>query len=1090
MASILENYGVHEWLCKSNFSFLIGASHPKDLAKRATALSYQSLCLNDFDGVYGLARMHLALKELKKEKNGPMPKLNSGAEIHFSQDHDLPLLLQKTLVLVAKNKCGYHNLCRILSFAHREGKEKAYVPIADLLKADVSGLFAIQPMRGAVRVGQKSEQLEDLYAHFRGEFYFALSRHFHPAEDQWIRPTLALAKKLGALCLLSQDVFFHQRSEKCMSDLVNAIRNNKALSDAHAYFFPNGERSLHDATYFNSAFSSLPVYEAALKLSAQLNASCEFDLSQLHYHYPKEMIPSGFSAQDYLKQLTWAGAKKRYGTQLSKKIIGTLNHELDLIAKLSFADYFLTVWDIVCWARGQNILCQGRGSAANSAVCFVLGITSADPALFDLLFERFISMERGDPPDIDVDFEHERREEVVQYIYRRYGRDRAAMVANVITFRNKGAMRATGKALGLSETVLTRVSHLAESKHFRSSETQDLFAEAKKTGQSKNTSTEGIPWKLWATLADKLQGFPRHLGIHSGGFMLSDASLNHLVPQEPATMVGRTVVQWSKEDIEGLGFFKIDVLSLGMLTAVRKCFDEVKVHYGVSLSLANIPQGDLPTYQMIQNADTVGTFQIESRAQMSMLPRLKPRCFYDLVIQIAIIRPGPIQGKVIHPYLERREGKAPITFPDLKLKPILSRTLGVPIFQEQLMRIAMAVGDFTPGEADELRKNIGVWNVKAFERNLNPWIEKLKRGMEKRGISQVFIDQILGQMRGFANYGFPESHAISFALIAYASSYLKCHYPAAFFVAVLNSQPMGFYAPHTLLQAAKRNGVTISAITINDSFWDNRLEALKKDRDGQTIWGIRLGFRLIKGLSESGTLRLLSVREQSGAWRDFDHFIQTTEVYRNDFSALAAANAFAGFGLARAEALWQAEALPFSPLLVAPEQTLPWRAESTLTQIQHDFGAFQSTLSEHPVMVIKKEEWPYTVSLKNILRAEQLAGCIRNRIVNVFGMTIIRQAPPSAKGMVFITMEDESGFLNLVFTPQIYAQYYKALDRQPFLCVEGRLQKANTHHSILVNKVCRPALSNNIVPFKKASTKQKTTKPLQWEPFITPRQFH
>lgn len=1069
MVSILEKYGFHEWLCKTNFSFLIGASHPYDIVKTASDLKYSSICVNDFDGVYGLARTYRELERLKKNDESNNLKLNFGAEIHFSVDHEKPILLQDTLVLVAKNWEGYKNLCELLTYSHRDGKTNANIPLGYLLSADVSGLLAIQPMRGLIRSNIEKQSFSNLYSHFKVDFYFAISRHFHRSEDKWIRPTIKLAKRIGAKCLLSQDVFFHNRSQKPVSDLLHAIRTNKTLNRCKQHLFPNGERCFHDSKNFERFFCDLPIYEDAIKLSCELDEQCNFSFSQLRYNYPKEMIPDNHTAQGYLERLVWEGAKKRFGNNLSEKVHSRLTHELNLIEKLNFADYFLTVWDIVRWARSKNILCQGRGSAANSAVCFVLGITAVNPDLFDLLFERFISMERDDPPDIDVDFEHERREEVVQYIYERYGRDRAAMVANVITYRGKGAMRAVGKALGVSEELLGEVSKLADYRYFRRSGTRDIISELNKSENSNNTYKD-FSWKLWVELAEKLRGFPRHLGIHSGGFMLTDKSLNYLVPQEPATMENRTVVQWCKDDIEGLGFFKIDILCLGMLTAIRKCFETIEEKYGRKLTLYGIPENDPATYAMIQRSDTVGTFQIESRAQISMLPRLKPRCFYDLVIEIGIIRPGPIQGKIIHPYLERREGKAPVTFPDERLRPILSRTLGVPIFQEQAMRIAIEVGDFTPGEANELRKNIGSWNIKEFEMNLNPWLEKLKKGMEKNGLKKEFIDQILGQMKGFADYGFPESHAVSFALIAYASSYLKCHYPAAFFNAVLNSQPMGFYLPHALIQAAKRNGIKILPVSINHSDWDNKLENISGD-NRQVIYGIRLGFRLVNSLSKSGCQEMLKVRKEIGRWKNFDHFLKTTQVYRDDFTAIAAANAFGDLGISRSEAIWRAEAVPFRQLLDIEGRKIDWNQETKMQQIQRDFHSFNTSLEEHPVTVVKRDPWPYPIPLKSLVAAQNLSSEKKNSIVSTFGMTLVKQSPGSAKGMVFITLEDETGFINLVFTPDVYAKYCHIVERQPFLCVEGRLQKANEYHSILVRRVFEPDLHQNVIKIKsKAET--------------------
>ncbi len=1084
MASILEQYGFHEWLCKTNFSFLTGASHPVDIIRSAALSGYQSICVNDFDGVYGLARCYRELQRLQKENEEVDLKLNYGAEIHFQQDHQQPVLLQDTLVLVAKDWKGYKNLCSLLSYAHRGGKEQANIPIDYLLTADVTGLFAIQPMRGLIRSGEQRQYLPELFDHFNGELYFAISKHFHPSEDQWIQPTLQLVDKLNAGCLLSQDVFFYHRSEKCMSDLMHAIRTNNLFDECKQHLFANGERSFHSAQNLQRFYKDLPIYHQAMALSHRLNQQCQFSLSELSYHYPREMIPESHTPQSYLEHLTWQGAKQRYGENLPEKIIQTLSNELDLIEQLKFADYFLTVWDIVRWARSQDILCQGRGSAANSAVCFVLGITSVDPSLFDLLFERFISMERGDPPDIDVDFEHERREEVIQYIYRRYGRNRAAMVANIVTFRNKGALRAVGKALGIEEDIISQVSNLAHSKFFRSKGTERLVNEVRDNQQV----DKKIPWALWVELTNKLIGFPRHMGIHSGGFMLSDKPLNYLLPQEPATMPGRTVIQWSKEDIEALGFFKIDVLSLGMLTAVRKCFHYIKQCYGRELQLHGIPPDDQATYAMIQRAETVGTFQIESRAQMSMLPRLKPKCFYDLVIEVAIIRPGPIQGKVIHPYLERREGLKPVTFPDERLKPILSRTLGVTIFQEQAMRIAIAVGDFTPGEANDLRKNIGAWNVRDFTRDMDPILVKLQRGMKKNGIKQEFIDQLIGQMKGFSEYGFPESHAVSFALIAYASSYLKCHYPAAFYAAVLNSQPMGFYTPHALLQSAQREQVVVLPVSLNLSDWDCRLEKISR-KDRPNYYALRLGFRLVNGLSETAVKELLKIRYEIGQWNSFEHFLQTANIYRDDFTVLAAAKVFEMFGLSRSEAIWRAEAVPYREIEL-DEKTIQWKKESSMDNIQRDFRAFNTCLSDHPVKIIQKEQWHYSIPVNKLLKARQLEKLSDGRDVFVFGMLLVKQAPSSAKGMVFVTLEDETGFINLVFSPDVYTRFYQLVERQAFLCVVGKLQKAGNYHSILVKRVFEQKRAQDVVSIDRKEVIVTEVDKIDEMQLVKPRMYH
>ncbi|MFK7824058.1 MAG: error-prone DNA polymerase [Oligoflexales bacterium] len=1051
MASSLEKYGWHEWLCKTNFSFLTGASHPHELITRATKEHYASLCINDFDGAYGLARCFLEHKRILSTSQTQNPKLHCGAEIHLSKDHHLPILLQETLVLVVQTWQGYANLCHILTRAHKDGKNDAYISLVELLTSNVEGLVAIQPMRGLMRRGATTAaHFAAIRDHFKQRFYFAISRHLHPAEDSWIQGTVELAKELDTVCLLSQDAFFHHSSRAHLSDLLHSIRHNLCLSDASKHHFPNQERYLHSLQSLEARFAALPCYENSLQASYELANTCNFQLSSLRYHYPQEMIPEGHTAHSFLETLTWKEAKKKF-VIVDSKLSTRLTYELKLIAKMNFADYFLTVWDIVHWARSQDILCQGRGSAANSAVCFILGITSVNPSNFDMLFERFISSERGDPPDIDVDFEHERREEVIRYVYERYGRDKAAMVANVITFRRKGALRAVGKALGIDEGTISLCAKLCKSKMLRGGDAKAVIAEARKEIDDKRLNP--ITWDLWASLTEELRGFPRHLGIHSGGFMISAMPLNQLVPREPASMEGRTVIQWCKDDIEGLGFFKIDLLCLGMLTAVRKAFSYIEGSYGTFLELSSIPHNDSATYNMIQQAETVGTFQIESRAQMTMLPRLRPRCFYDLVIEVAIIRPGPIQGKVINPYLKRRGGLEAVSYPDPVLKPILARTLGVAIFQEQAMRIAVEVGNFTPGEANELRKSIGAWNVKDLSRNLSPYLKKLSEGMRQNNYDEGFIAQILGQMQGFSDYGFPESHAVSFALIAYASSYLKCHYPAAFFTAVLNSQPMGFYSPHSLIQTAKRDGVTVLPICVNDSHWDHKLELLPANlKQIEPCYGIRLGLRLVRSLRKQGALQLVKNRNQE-PFENMQAFLQKTRLVRSDLTALAAANAFQVFGLSRFDAIWISEAAPFHPILEEEEDALNWPVEDPVGQMERDFAATGTSLGPHPTTIFTQGYWSYKPKLTNIHSAGDLQASKKGSKVSVFGMILVKQAPPSAKGMVFITIEDASGFINLVFTPQCYEKYYQEIETAFFLCADGILQKAGEYRSIMVDKV-------------------------------------
>ena len=1040
MVSLLKKYGWHEWLVHTNYSFLKGASYPKNYVERAAQLGYLGLSICDYDGVYGIVQAFSAWQRLPEPQN---LRLLYGAEIHLKQDHDKPLLYQDTIVLYARSLLGYQNLCHILSLCHRESKNQGFIDFEEFITCNLKDLIAICPMRGMIR---SQEPLHHRYKALKEalpeRLYIAISKHLHPAEDYWIKPSLSLSKQLEIPTLMCQDAFFHHAKEKDLSDLVQAIRMNQTMDEAVPYMFPNSERSFKSLVELEARYQNIPGFETSLKTSRDLLASFDFSLKELRYQYPREFIPEGFTAQSYLTHLVWTYAFEKYPQGVPAKTHDLLAKELKLIKHLEFADYFLTVWDIVRWARNQGILCQGRGSAANSAICFMLEITAVDPTKFDLLFERFISVERGDPPDIDVDFEHERREEVIQYIYRHYGRHRAAMVANVITFRTKGAIRFTGKALGISESYLSQASSLGRYQGPRKKRDQkgvDTLAD----------KNDDVPWDLWHSLSERLKGFPRHMGLHSGGFVLTHEKVDLFVPREPATMEDRTIVQWNKDDLEELGFFKIDILALGMLTAIRKSIDLINHHYGQGMTITDIPQGDRPTYAMIQKADTVGTFQIESRAQMSMLPRFRPEKFYDLVVQVGIIRPGPIQGGLIHPFLKRRYGQEPIQYAHPKLIPILKRTNGVPIFQEQVMRIAIAIGDFSPGDADQLRKQLGSW---ALKKDIGSLVGKLEQGMRKHRIPEYFIEQILGQLKGFAEYGFPESHAVSFALIAYSSSWIKCHYPDAFFTALLNSQPMGFYSRHALIQAAGRARVPIRPICIKNSFWDATLEKT----EGQGFFAIRLGFNMVKGLRQNGIEGLTQTPVSERTWQNLEDLLQDITFHRGDLTALAAAGAMESLGIERRAALWVAEAAPLATYI---EEDLHhhFPEEMMLDKVERDFESFGTTLEMHPASLIKKEYWPYQVSLKEIQVSESLNTLPRNLIVKVFGMILVRQAPATAKGMVFVTLEDEKGYVNLAFSPQVYDRFHELVNGQGFICAEGQLQRDGNSQSIWVKKLILPS---------------------------------
>ena len=1083
MASSVKNW--HEWICHTNFSFLLGASHPKELVTRAVDLGYKSLAITDYDGVYGIARAYRELKGLKEKDSSISLKLHYGAEIHLAIDHSLPVCLQDTLILYALSHRGYCDLCKLLTYSHRDGKESANVPLDFLLSASTRDIVAIQPMRGLIRREEGSDlknlidRFGKLREHFSGRFYFAVSRHLNQVEDKWITPTLKLARYLEAPLLPAQDAFFATSRDKDISDLLHAIRHNKRLEEVADQLFVNSRRRLHSLASLRKIYSRISGFENACRNSEKLAETFSFDLNELSYHYPKEMIPRGYTPQAYLEKLVWKYADDKFGTPLPEKILNLLRHELSLVHKLNFADYFLTVRDIVAWARSRGILCQGRGSAANSAICYVLGITAINPDAFDLLFERFISVERGDPPDIDVDFENSRREEVIQYIYTRYGREKAAMVCNIITFKSRGATRFCGKALGVPERAIEMASRLRGKMNFRGKSVSETVAgvKAEFLRNGEISIIDNHTWKLWAELSERILLFPRYMGIHSGGFMLSDKEINWLVPREPATMDGRTVIQWCKEDIEDLGFFKIDILALGMLTAIRKCLELIKSHYNIFLTLSTIPENDEKTYEMIRRADTTGVFQIESTAQMSSLPSLRPVNFYDLVVQVAIIRPGPILAGVKHPYLRRRNGLEAVTYADPRLEPILKRTYGTIIFQEQLMRVAMAVGNFTPGEANEIRKNIGSFNGGG---KIGKWIGKLTRGMIDNGIEENFIREVVQQIKGFSSYGFPESHAASFALLAYASSYLKCHFPAAYFTALLNSQPMGFYQPDSLVKTARHAGVKILPIRVNHSCRETTLEPVKQTSEN-TIFGIRLGFHLVAGLSETGARDLEEKRGRIGGWKSPEHFLESNILSRSDLTALASANTFPGFDTERKTSAWLAEASPFIndpekpgyPRAFVPEtrvaeEPVDFPRESEIETVEADYRATGVSTGRHLTRLIREQSWAYYIPPEQIVTSDRLPEIRPNRFITVFGMIQVRQSPGTARKMLFVTLEDEYGTIQLVIRPHIYTMYAHIIEQQSFLCVLGKLQISGNAYSILVSQVFSPVVKKaDIISVKK-----------------------
>ncbi|MEW6055457.1 MAG: error-prone DNA polymerase [Bdellovibrionota bacterium] len=993
----LTEQGYAELCCKTNHSFLQGASRPEELIEQAARLNLNALAITDRDGVYGMPKAYRAVK------NHPKLKLIVGAELSLEG--------KPPLILLAQNRKAYGLMCRLISASH-EGREKGkaslqwnrFVEMMESPHRD--GLVALAQDGQAVQYGA----LKDL---FGSRLYLPLSRLFDGFDVQRTRRVLEISRIFDLKIIATNDVHYHMASRKVLQDVLTAVREQTTLSGAGRKLHPNAERHLKSADEMRRLFADLP---EAITNTLVVAESCAFSPSELRYCYPSEWIPQGETAQSYLVKLVWEGAKKRYPQGIPPQIVTQIEHELKTIDELKFADYFLTIWEIVEFARAKKILCQGRGSAANSVVCYCLGITAIDPSQIEMLFERFISAERGEPPDIDVDFEHERREEVIQHIYERYGRDRAAMVAALVAYRSRSASREVSKVL---EVDLEQVR------------------------KAENPSPQvGLARKI----AGELYGFPRHLSIHSGGFTLSRDPLIETVPIEPARMEGRTVVQWDKDDLDAIGLLKVDILALGMLTAIRKTCD-----YIGGLSLDRIPRDDARTYEMMQKADTVGVFQIESRAQMNMLGRLLPKNFYDLVIQVAIVRPGPIVGKMVHPYLRRRRGIEPVEFPDPRLVPILKRTLGVPLFQEQVMRIAIKLVNFTPGEADELRRAIGAWRSTGSIEKLG---KKLKAGLLSSGLPQEWVDRVFEQIKGFAEYGFPESHAASFALLAYASSYLRCHYPAEFTCALLNSQPMGFYSSNTLINDARRHGVQVLALHPNASEWDCTLEGK----------ALRIGWRVVKGLGEAEAACILEERKKR-PFQSLLDFCARVRLKPQVLSRLAMGDAFSCFGFDQRHALWEVLAheaflrpdpggqfhLFQNALLSQESQGDPMFAPLDFDEaIRADYASYRLSVRGHPMQALRAK-------LKNLpkITTSQARRFQHGQLVTIAGLAIIRQRPPTAKGTVFSTLEDEEGFLDLILHKSTHERFRALFDEHTFLVARGVIQR-DTHSVSVLVKHLRP----------------------------------
>jgi error-prone DNA polymerase len=988
--------------CLSNFSFLRGASHPEELVERATALGYSALAITDECSVAGAVRAHLAARERGL-------KLLVGSEFR--------LVDGLRCVLLAANRHGYGQLCRLITRARRAAPKGTYrLTRADLEAHGPASLDGCLALWLPGRVPEDGEG-RWLGSRFPGRLWIAVELLTSGQDRRRLAALGQLGERLALPLVAAGDVHMHVRGRRALQDVLTATRLGVPVERAGYALFPNGERHLRPLARLAAVYP--PELTAA---TLEVAARCSFSLDELRYEYPREIVPAGETPASWLRQLTRDGERRRWPQGTPATVRALLEHELALIGELRYEAYFLTVHDIVSHARTRGILCQGRGSAANSAVCFCLGITEVDPARSRMLFERFISRERNEPPDIDVDFEHERREEVIQYVYAKYGRHRAALTATVICYRPRSAIRDVAKALGLDPL---QVNALARSMQWW----DGAHIDEERVREAGLDPSSPVLARVIA-LARGLLGFPRHLSQHVGGFVIARDLLEELVPVENAAMEERTVIQWDKDDLDALGLLKVDLLGLGMLTALRRAFGLVESFRGMRWTLASVPAEDPAVYEMIGHADTLGVFQIESRAQMAMLPRLRPRNYYDLVIEVAIIRPGPIQGDMVHPYLRRRNGLEPVSYPSPEVEGVLRRTLGVPIFQEQVMQLAVVAAGFTPGEADRLRRAMAAWKRKG---GLGPFEERLIRGMRERGYTEEFAKQIFRQILGFGEYGFPESHAASFALLVYVSAWLKRHEPAAFTAALVNSQPMGFYAPSQLVQDARRHGVEVRPVDVRVSDWDCTLE-----RRGDGEPALRLGLRLVKGLPEDAARRLVSAR-CAAAFADVTDLAARSRLDRRALARLAAAGALAGLAGHRHRAAWGVAGVE-SPLPLLGDARIaegipllhpPGEGEDIVA----DYAYTGLTLRRHPLALLRGR-----LDALGVLTAERLRGTPNGATVRAAGLVITRQRPGSAAGVTFVTLEDETGCVNLVVWQDLAERQRRALVGSRLMGVAGELQ--------------------------------------------------
>ncbi|MFZ3119224.1 MAG: error-prone DNA polymerase [Variovorax sp.] len=1030
---------------RSNFTFLVGASNPEEMVERASAKLYSAIALTDEASVSGVVRAHLAARE---------------AGIHFICGSEILLTTQgghahARIVFLAQNKLGWGNLCECITIARRRAAKGAYTALV----TDVEGKNIQAPhlagMPGclALLLPERDATVESLFAQamwlrtwFPDRAWLVAPRPLQMDDELRLYVIEQVADRTGLSIVASTSPVMHTRKRKPVQDVLTAVRIGKTVAEAGFALQMNAQAYLRGRAILAEEFE-----HEWLEESVRVASLCTFSLEELKYEYPREVVPDGETPASHLRKLTYAGAGRRYPNGLPEKVRLQIEHELKTIAKLEYEPYFLTVADIVHWARDRNILCQGRGSAANSAVCYCLEVTSVDPDRMSVLFERFISEERREPPDIDIDFEHQRREEAMQYIYDKYGRDRAALTAVAISYRTKSALRDVGKALGIQIDVVERLAKTAYGTD------EKWISEACLLENEIDPTSPAVI--RWLVLADTIRGFPRHLSQHPGGFVIGRDKLSRLVPVENAAMENRSIIQWDKDDLDATGLIKVDILALGMLSAIHRALDLAGEKAGTGpMQMHEVPAEDPATYEMISKADTVGVFQIESRAQMSMLPRLQPRCFYDLVIQVAIVRPGPIQGGMVHPYLRRRAGEEPIEYPTPEIRLATERTLGVPLFQEQVMAISMCAADFTAGEADQLRRAMGAWRKRG---GLEVHQRKLIERMLRKGYTEEFAHRIAKQIEGFGSYGFPESHAASFALLVYVSCWLKRHHPDAMLAALLNSQPMGFYAPAQLVRDAREHGVVVRPVDVTVSVWDSTLEEPAQAR-GSERWdntydmplrAVRLGFSRIVGMREAAVARIVAARTDA-PFASVEDLAMRAELDAHDLKCLSGADALRPLAGNRPDAIWAAKGIDTRPTRMLREartfeDPVEFAAPEEGDDVVDDYATVGLSLRRHPMALVRPQ-----LARWRIKTAEELRRSAKDRqVVRASGIVTHRQRPSTANGVVFATLEDETGTVNIIVWPSVAEEQRTVLLTAKVLSVKGTWQSEKGVTSLVATKL-------------------------------------